>query len=167
MTLEEFFNLLSANPTYILGYFLLIPLAALIGTIIGKGEEDEPVWKYFYSILIYLVAIPGIFAITLSAYLFFFERKSVFDTDIFTQILPILSMMATFFLIKRRVQLERIPGFGRISGLAMMVTVAILAMWMMEKTHIVAFTYLPVQYVLAILIGLLVVFRVGWSKMNA
>ena len=167
MTLEEFFNLLSANPTYILGYFLLIPLAALIGTIIGKGEEDEPVWKYFYSILIYLVAIPGIFAITLSAYLFFFERKSVFDTDIFTQILPILSMMATFFLIKRRVHLERIPGFGRISGLAMMVTVAILAMWMMEKTHIVAFTYLPVQYVLAILIGLLVVFRVGWSKMNA
>jgi len=167
MTLEEFFNLLSANPTYIIAFFLLVPITALIGTIIGKGEEDEPVWKYFYSILMYLVAIPGIFAITLSAYLFFFERKSIFDTDIFTQILPVLSMIATFLIIKRNVQLDRIPGFGKISGLVMMVSVALLAMWMMEKTHIVFFSYLPVQYVLAILLGLLVVFRVGWSKMNA
>lgn len=166
MTLQEFFNLLSANPTYILAYFLLIPLTAFIGTIIGKGEEDEPIWKYFYSVLIYLVAIPGIFAVTLSAYLFFFERKSVFDTDIFTQILPVLSMIATFLLIKRRVHLERIPGFGKISGLVMMVGVALLAMWFMEKTRIVFFSYLPVQYVLAILVGLLVVFRIGWSKMN-
>jgi len=167
MTLGEFFNLLSNNPTYILGYFLLIPFTALIGTIIGKGEEDEPVWKYFYSILIYLVAIPGIFAITLSVYLFFFERRSIFQTDVLTQILPVISMIATFLIIKRRVRLERIPGFGRISGLVMMVGVALIAMWVMEKTRIVFFSYLPVQYVLAILVGLLIVFRVGWSKMKA
>jgi len=167
MTLGEFFNLLSNNPNYILGYFSLIPLTALIGTIIGKGEEDEPVWKYFYSILIYLVAIPGIFAITLSVYLFFFERRSIFQTDVLTQIVPVISMIATFLIIKRRVQLERIPGFGRISGLVMMVGVALIAMWVMEKTRIVFFSYLPVQYVLAILVGLLIVFRVGWSKMNS
>jgi len=165
MTLEEFFNLLSANPSYIVAYFFLIPITALIGTVIGKGEEQESVWKYFYSILVYLVAIPGIFAVTLSVYLFFFERRSVFQTDIYTQILPVLSMVATLLLIRRTVKLDSIPGFGKISGLVMMVTVALITMWFLEKTHILVFSYIPVQYVLLILIGLLVVFRLGWSKM--
>jgi len=165
MTLGEFFNLLSANPSYIVAYFFLIPITALIGTIIGKGEEQETVWKYFYSILIYLVAIPGIFAITLSVYLFFFEKRSVFQTDMYTQILPVLSMIATLLVIKRTVKLDSIPGFGKISGLVMMVAVALITMWFLEKTHILVFSYIPVQYVLLILIGLIVVFRLGWSKM--
>lgn len=165
MTLEEFFTVLSDNPKYIVAYFILIPITALIGTIIGKGEEQETVWRYFYSILIYLVAIPGIFAITLSVYLFFFERRSVFQTDIFTQILPVISMVATLLLIRRTIKLDSIPGFGKISGLVMMVTVALITMWFLEKTRIYVFSYMPVQYVFFILIGLLVVFRLGWSKM--
>ena len=167
MTLKDFFDLLSANPTYILAYFLLIPLAAFIGTIIGKGEEGESIWQYFYSFLIYLVAIPGIFAVTLSVYLFFFERKSVFDTDIFTQILPVASMIATLLIIRRSIDLDYIPGFGKISGLMMVIGVSFMAMWIMEKTHILVFSYVPIQYALLALVGLFVVFRLGWSKMSA
>ncbi len=164
MTLEEFFNLLADNPRYIIGYFFLIPITALIGTIIGKGEEGESVWKYFYSILIYLVAVPGIFAITLSIYLFFFERRGIFQTDIYTQILPVLSMIATLLIIRRTVTLETIPGFGKISGLVMMIGVALISMWFLEKTRIYVFSYMPVQYVFLILAGLLIAFRLGWSK---
>jgi len=165
MTLEEFFNLLADNPRYIVAYFSLIPITALIGTVIGKGEEQEAVWKYFYSILIYLVAIPGIFAVTLSIYLFFFERRSIFQTDIFTQILPVLAMVATLLIIRRTVKLDSIPGFGKISGLIMMIGVTLITMWFLEKTRIYVFSYMPVQYVFFILIGLLIAFRLGWSKM--
>jgi len=167
MTLKDFFDLLAANPSYILAYFLLVPLAAFIGTIIGKGEEGEAMWQYFYSFLIYLVAIPGIFAVTLSVYLFFFERKSVFDTNILTQILPVLSMVATLLIIRRNIDLDYIPGFGKISGLMSVIAVSFVAMWIMEKTHILVFSYVPIQYALLALAGLFIVFRLGWSKMSA
>lgn len=167
MKLHEFFDLLALNPGYIIGFFLLIPLAALIGTVIGRGEEDETIWHYFYSTLIYLVAVPGIFSITLNIYLFLFERRSVMDADVFTQILPIISMFATLMIIRRSVNLEKIPGIGKLSGLIWMVGAVLLIMWFLEKTRIYVFSYMPVQYVFLILIGLIIVFRLGWSRLSS
>lgn len=166
MTLKEFFELLAVNPAYIVGFFFIIPLAAFIGTIIGKGEEDESVWQLFYSTLIYLVAIPGIFSITLNVYLFLFERRSVMEADVFTQVLPIFSMMATLMIIRKAINLDKIPGVGKLSGLIWMIGAVLLIMWFMEKTRIYVFSYMPVQYVFFILIGLIIVIRLGWSKLN-
>ncbi len=166
MTLKEFFDLLALNPAYIIGFFLLIPLAAFIGTIIGKGEEDETVWQFYYSTLIYLAAVPGIFSVTLNIYLFLFERRSVMEADVYTQILPIISMFATLMIIRKSVNLDKIPGFGKLSGLIWMVGAVLLIMWFMEKTRIYVFSYMPVQYVFFILIGLILVFRFGWGRLS-
>jgi hypothetical protein len=166
MTLKEFFDLLAANPAYIIGFFVIIPLAAFIGTVIGKGEEDEAPWKLYYSTLIYLAAVPGIFAVTLNIYLFLFERRSVMEADVFTQILPIISMFATLLIIRKAVNLDKIPGFGQLSGLIWMIAAVLILMWFLEKTRIYVFSYLPFQYVFLILIGLLVVFRIGWSRLS-
>ncbi len=166
MTLKDFFDLLAVNPSYIIGFFLLIPLAAFIGTVIGKGEEDETIWQFYYSTLIYLAAVPGIFSVTLNIYLFLFERRSVMEADVFTQILPIISMFATLMIIRKSVNLDKIPGFGKLSGLIWMVGAVLLIMWFMEKTRIYVFSYMPVQYVFFILIGLIVVFRMGWGRLS-
>ena len=165
MTLQDFFTLLGDNPTFILTYFLMIPLTALIAGFLGKGEGHISPWKYLYSALIYLVSVPGVFAFTLSVYFFMFERRSVLDTDVYTQILPIISMIATFLIIKKNVPLDRIPGFGKISGLIMMVAVTISFMWILDKTRIFAVTFIPFQYVLLMFVGFFLVFRYGWSRM--
>ena len=165
MTLKDFFQLLSDNPVIIIAYFLFIPLTALIAGVLGKGEGHISPWKYLYSTLVYMVCVPGIFAITLSVYLFLFERISIFETDVFTQILPVVSMLFTLLLIRANVSLDRIPGFGKMSGLLMMIVVALTFMWIIDKTRIFVFSYLPFQYVLLIFVGLLVLMRLGFSKM--
>ena len=164
MTLKEFFDLLALNPGYIIGFFLLIPLAAFIGTVIGKGEEDERIWQLYYSVLIYLSLIPGIFAVTLIIYQLFLENRSILQMDIFTQILPIISMVATIGIIKKSVNLDKIPGFGKLSGLVWMVTSVLIIMWVLEKIRI--FSYMPIQYVFLILIGLIILFRMGWGRLS-
>ena len=138
----------------------------MIAGVLGKGEGHISPWKYLYSALIYMVSVPGIFAVTLSAYLFFFERRSILDTDVYTQILPLLSMFATFMIIRQNVTLERIPGFGKMSGLLMMIGVTLITMWILDKTRIFAFTYIPFQYVILMFIGLFLMFRYGWSSMS-
>jgi hypothetical protein len=58
MTLKELFTCISQNPDFILFYFLIIPLTALLTGILGKGEGHLSPWKYLYAFLIYLVSIP-------------------------------------------------------------------------------------------------------------
>ena len=75
MTLQDFFNWVKVNPYYTLAYFILIPVIALLAGIFAKNEGHQSPWKYVYTTLIYLVCIPGIFAVTFNIYLFFWERS--------------------------------------------------------------------------------------------
>ena len=167
MTLTEFFEVLSNQPSLVLGYFLLIPFTAFLAGIMGKGEGHLSPWKYLYATLVYLVSVPGIFAITLNIYLFLFERRSIMDTDVYTQVLPIFSMIATLLIIRNNVAYERIPGFGKLSGLMMMIFAVLTLMWGLDRTriYIIAFTSMPFYYVIAIFIVLLIAFRIGMKKL--
>ena len=87
MTLQDFFNWVKVNPYYTLAYFILIPVIALLAGIFAKNEGHQSPWKYVYTTLIYLVCIPGIFAVTFNIYLFFWERSSIMDAEILLGIL--------------------------------------------------------------------------------
>jgi hypothetical protein len=164
MNLQDFFNWIGSNPKIVLFYFLCIPIfASLIGFLANEKASSAPS-LYLYSSLIYLVSIPGIFAMTLNIYLFLFERKSVFDANVYLQILPIFSMIATLIIIRNKVDLNLVPGFDRISGLITMITCAICFMWFLDRTHIYVFSYMPFWQVAAILIGLILIMRVGWKN---
>ena len=78
MTLKEFLDSLSANPFYLLVYFSIIPLTALIAWLLGKGEGNTSPWKYLYASLIYMVCVPGIFAVGLNLYAFLFEPRKAY-----------------------------------------------------------------------------------------
>lgn len=164
MTLNELFNFLSENPVYSIAYLLAIPaLSGIIGILADDKAGEDP-WRYFYMLLLYLISIPGIFAFTLLVYSFLFERQSVYDIDLITHVLPILSMVVTVWLTRRTVSLDDIPGFGKLTGLIMMITTALVLLWVLDKTRIVLFTYLPFIYVFLILVALLLIFRWGLKR---
>ncbi len=165
MTLGDLFNLLSQNPAIILFFFIAVPLTAILAGIFGRGEGHLNPWKYLYCILIYLTMIPGIFAITLNVYTFLFERQSIYNTNLYTQILPLISMIVTILIIRRNVDLIEIPGFDRLSGLVLLLTAIISFMWILDRTHIIAIAILPFQWVLILFLILLVAIRFGWKQL--
>lgn len=164
MTLQEFFGLIGENPSYVLLYFAMLPLTAFLAGIMGQGEGAQSPWKYLYSVLIYLVSVPGIFAFTLNVYLFLFERRSVLDSDIYIQILPIISMIATLLIIRKNVSYKDIPGFDKLSGLVMMILATFAFMWLLDRTHIYVFSYLPFWQAILIFVVIFLLIRVGWSR---
>ncbi|MBK9149672.1 MAG: hypothetical protein IPM26_01195 [Saprospiraceae bacterium] len=165
MTLGQFFESVSAQPSGLLTFFVMVPVTALIAGILGKGEGHLSPWKYLYSVLIYLACIPGIFALTLSVYLFLFERTSILDTNVFTQILPVICMIATLWLVRKNVDLKFVPGFGRLNGLMFMLTALITLMWILEKTHIWVISFMPFYQFLLFFLIMLILVRLGWSRM--
>ncbi|MCP3932642.1 MAG: hypothetical protein GY705_26530 [Bacteroidetes bacterium] len=165
MTLQELFHFIAEHPFHVLFYFLLIPFAAFLASVLGKGEGHLHPWKYLNSTLIYLICVPGIFAITLDIYLLLFERQSIMNTDLFTQVLPIISMIATLLIIRKNVSLDHIPGFGKLSGLVAVIASALIIMWVLDRTRLIVFSYIPIAYVLCVFVVLLLVMGFGWSKM--
>lgn len=168
MTLGDFLNVCSANESIVLFYFLALPLTALLAWVFGKGQGHESPWKYLYSALVYLACIPGIFAITLSVFLLLFERNgSILDANMHTQILPVISMFATLWLIRRNVDFDFIPGFGKITTLVLLLTALIALFWILERTHIFVISIMPIEYFIALFVVILVILRFGMKKLLA
>jgi hypothetical protein len=167
MTLREFFTLLAANPEVLIFFFVACPLTALLSSWLGRGEGHITPWKSLYSTLVYLICIPGIFAVTLNVYLFLFERQSVFDMDIWTQVLPIVSMILTLILIRKNVSFDQVPGFGKIHGLMVMIGAILVLMWLVDRTHIIAISFIPFYQVILGFLVLLGIAMIGWRKFSA
>ncbi len=151
MTLQEFFDHISANPAIILIFFVAIPVTAFIANLLGRGEGHLSPWKYLYSVLVYLSTIPGMFSILLCIYLFLFERQPILQTNIYTQVLPVIVMGTTLLIIKLNVPFDLIPGFDKLSALLLITFTIIGFMWILDRTHIIAITIIPFHYVLIML----------------
>jgi hypothetical protein len=166
MTLGEFFEAVSNKPQLTIAYFLAVPfLALLVGVISGKKAAEGP-FTFLQSGLIYAVAVPAVFAITLSIYLFFFERRSIMDTNVITQLLPIASMLLTFYIIKKFVPLRFVPGFTKMGDLMSMLALVMAIFWLLEKTRIYVISYLPFQYFILILVAMIVMLRFAWGRLS-
>ena len=167
MTLQEFFDLVGHNPDFLFFYFIAIPVTALLMNFTARGDGANSPWKYIYAALIYLVSVPGIFAVCFNIHFFLFQRRDILQTDIYLQILPIIVMLVTIFLIRRNVDLKLIPGFDKISALWMMLFATFALMWFLDKIHIVVFSYMPFQYLLMVFAGLFLAIYLGWKKFSS
>jgi hypothetical protein len=165
MTLGQFFATVSSHPEIAAFYYVALPSTAFLSNIFSKGESNLMPWKYLYSGLIYLASIPGIFAITLNAYLFLFERQPIMDTNLFTQVFPVLCMMLTLWLVSRSISLQEVPGFDKLGSLILIITTLISMMWILEKTHIIVFSYMPFFQFVFLFIAFLIFIRWSWTRL--
>ena len=166
MTLGDFLEALSNNPSIVCFLFVAVPLTALLASIFGRNEGAKKPWRQLYAVLIYLTCIPGIFAVTLNVYLFLFERQPILEANLFTQVLPILSMVVTLWLVRKNVSFEEIPGFDKLGGLIKVLAALIILMWVLEKTNIFVVTIIPFSYFLILFVILLILIRVGWKRLS-
>jgi hypothetical protein len=164
MTLGEFFTLIGENPSFILFYFGLLPFIALLTNFMGKDEGNLSPWKFLYSAILFLVAVPGIMAVALNVYLFLFEKRSIFSTDIFTQIVPIISMATTLLIIRKNADFSEIPGANQLSAFVTMITCILIFMFILDRTHFIVFMNMPFQTAIIVFIVLFVLIRVSWSR---
>ena len=165
MTLQDFFNAISANPAILIVLLLAVPLATLVVNMwSGSTAEQVLKWKYVYAALAYLACVPGIFALTLNVYLFLFERQSIWTMNLGTQALPIVTMVATLMLIKRQIPFDFVPAFGKLSGFMTLITATMSIMWFIDRTRIYAITYVPFSYIAIGFLIILIAIRFAWSK---
>ncbi|MEY4135507.1 MAG: hypothetical protein ACOYOO_03290 [Saprospiraceae bacterium] len=161
MTLQEMLGYLGEQSGAVAGYFAALPLLALLIGAIDRDRGHIAPWNYLYAGIIYLSAVPGIFALTLNVYLFLFERRSVMDMDLISQALPVLSMILCLAVIRRNVDLAYIPGFEKLSGLLLILTAVIALMWLADRTQVIAFIRMRFEAVLLVFVAIFLMMRWG------
>jgi hypothetical protein len=87
--------------------------------------------------------------------------------DLWTQVLPIVSMILTLLLIRKNVSFDRVPGFGKIHGLMVMIGAILILMWLVDRTHIIAISFIPFYQVILGFLVLLGIAMIGWRKFSA
>ena len=164
MTLRDLLIYVGNHPESVVLYFAILPIAALLLAWIAGVEGRNSPWNYLYSAIIYLSAVPGIFALSLNVYIFLFERGSIMNLDVYTQLLPILSMILTLGIVRRNVDLSYVPGFGKLSGLLMLIGATIGLMWLVDRTRIYAIVSMPFSVVIWVFVVLMLVLRFGYRQ---
>ncbi len=167
MTLGEFLNYLSDHPISLILYFGLLPIAAFLAWQLGRDEGHLRPWNGLYCILVYLSCIPGIFAAALTIYQVLLRKEDILDANLFTQILPVVSMFVTLLLIKKNVNFDQIPGFKKISGLMLSIAGVMAIMLLIDKTRILVFSYMPISQLFIIFFAVLLLVVFGLSKVFA
>ena len=158
---------MTQNPSLI--YTLCAGILVIIGVlhlVVGKEDAQISPWNYIYSTIVYIVSIPGIAAFFFNVYLFMFERQSIMEMSISVQILPIVLMIVALYLIKLNVSLRDLPGFGRLSTLILTISIVLFVMWILDRSRLIlgVFSYMPIQYVLLLFVGIFLVIRLLMAR---
>lgn len=160
MTLRELIELSDRAPLIVIAVFVVLPLIAwLCGRLNKNPGEITTGWRYVYSVLVYLVCVPGMFAAVLVGYTLFFVRANLLDVSLTVYVLPQVSMLATLLIIRQRVSFEIIPGFDRLWALLVLLGTAFAIALAIQKANIWVFFGGSLQQLALIALGVFLLGR--------
>lgn len=138
MTIDTFIRTLSTVNPWMLLAILAAPPAFAWGfsKTHEPGEAEVPPRNYVYSVLVYLVCVPGIFGATLTAYTLFFIRQNLLKVNLFVYFLPVVSMIFTLVIVGRQADWDSLPGVDRLYGLVLVLVISFGAALAIQKTRI-------------------------------
>ncbi len=147
-----------AREWQVLGFaMVLITLASLLICYLLL-KSNRPLGAHrFMSIPIFLTMIPGIFYCVILAYLLVFAQANLITLPLFT-FLPPLWMAASLYLYRQMVDFEQVPGFSRLSGLALFMAVIFAAAFLLARLRVIAVFWLSPRW----LFPLVIIFYFGW-----
>jgi hypothetical protein len=137
MTILDLINAWGQYALPLVIVFTLIPLFSFIyGRLHARGRGNHAPHKYVYSVLVYLVCIPGAFSLALTAYTLFFLRANLLAVNFLIYFVPLISMAITLAIMGRNVRLDGLPGFDRITGLFALLIVAFVLALLIQRTRV-------------------------------
>lgn len=163
MTLEALINLLAQYPQWLAAYLLGIPLlAGTLGLLLkSRLTAIRSPWKYAYSLLVYLLCIPGTLALSLLVYHLLFTQQNLLRLNLFIYFLPPISMAIGLWFIQRKISFQAIPGFERLSALMLLLGLTFFILFLLDRTRIIVGFIGSLTHLL--ILGLLLFLVLRWT----
>jgi len=164
MTVQDFINWFGNHPNIVLGYFAIVIIISLIGLLFVKPSNFKAPINYFYGVLIYAVTIPGLLALILLLYSFFFLKTNLLQLDLVTYFVPLIGMIASLIIINKTVAMSEIPGFGKLSGLFILIMITFVITYILQRMFFGVFFVGRFQYLMGFFLLLLIGIKIAWDR---
>jgi hypothetical protein len=166
MTIQDLIDQLGQYGLVIALFFAIPPLLVwALGFVAYDRDGSIVFFDYAYSVLTYLVCIPGVISAVLIGYSLFFVQQNLLEVNFLIYFVPVISMALSFFLIGRRVSFDRLPGFGRLSGLMMLIGLSFLVVLVLFKLRLIIGFFASMESLVLIGIAVFVMFRYASAKL--
>jgi hypothetical protein len=137
MTPRDWLDWLGTQPLPVGAYLAALPVVALLlGLAHAKGKGNDAPWKYLYAALVYAACVPGMFGAMVTLYLLLFVQVNLLDVNALVTLGPLVSMAATLAIAGRNVDFGPLPGFGRLSGLMVVLGMTFAVLFALSRTRI-------------------------------
>ncbi len=133
MNIKQIMDATGGYSSIVLILFITIPVFTLLLNLVVSPNNGKSPWKYIYSIIVYCTCIPGIFAGIITFYTFLFLKHNLLNLNIITYYLPIASMVITLASIRKVMTFKEIPGFDKLSGLMVVISVTFISVKVIRR----------------------------------
>ena len=123
MSVNELLSRIDEYTNWALYFFAALPLLAILFSRLYKRSAKRAAIESVFSSIINLSAIPAVFACILVFYSLFFGRNNLLSVNVVFFFLPIVSMALVFGVIGRNANFDDLAGFGRLSGLMLIIAI--------------------------------------------
>ncbi len=163
MTIQNLIDWFDQNQYLTLGYFSVILILTIIIVFIVNQNNFKSL-KYALSAIVYAVTIPGILAAMLILYGLLMQRTNMLQVSILSYFVPIVAMIVTLIILNKKVPMRSIPGFDKLSGLIIMISIAFGIIFVLQKTYFGVLFFGSIIQLFIVFIILLVILRIAWSR---
>jgi len=163
-TVEDVIRYIGSYPLHVTLFFGLPPFLALVVGFFHKSGFIARPTDYCYSVLVYMVCIPGIIACVLIAYNLFFIHGNLLRVNVLVYFMPIAAMIVTLAIIKRKTDFKRLPGFDHLAGLMIVIGITFVILLLIYKTRIFIGFFSSIFSLVLFGIFLFILLRIGFKK---
>jgi hypothetical protein len=139
-----------------LAMILVTLFSVLICYFLWKSNKTRLAYQ-FMSIPVFLTTVPGIFFSLILAYLLIFTKTNLLSLPLFFFFPPIW-MVVSLYIYRKLVDFKYVPGFTRISGLALFSAVTFAAFFLLARLRVIAFLWITPK----MMIPLVIIFYLVW-----
>lgn len=164
MTVQDIIDWFSTNPNSILIYFSIVFIISLLGLLFIKPESFKSPLTYLYTFLIYAITIPALLALILLLYGLFIQKTSFLEVNAMVYFLPIVAWGVIIVIIKKTVPLVDIPGFDRLSGLIVLIVIAFIITYVLQRMFFGVIFMANFTHLIGLFLILLLLLRYAWKK---
>lgn len=159
---------LSQHHSEILAGLVALPVGGyLLGSLLLKVQERVAAW--FLSIVVHAAVFLVIPSAIVLAYLGLGSGVNLYsDVDALITFGPVLSGVLTLILVPQLMDLDDIPGFDRIRGLAGMVALCFGVVFFLSRTRIMLWFFVrpTMSQIFLLAVGLYLAFRTFFGMMT-
>lgn len=136
MTINEFIALVEQHPFILYYYGFSMILSIVLGRFFLSRMGYVRIWNYFFSFLLYVMTVVGMYSLILFAFRWMTDSFRIDPAEV---LIPFLTMLIALFLIRNKVNISLLTGFGNFFSFYIVLFFISLGTFILDYTCLVLF----------------------------